>query len=120
MPAYDHASEPRAIASGKAKYRDDSAMLLPTNISKDPRVVKGSTYSAHMKVRAEAQKILSKSMGKDGAAAGASARRLRPKKKKSIYDYKPKESKDDALDLAPYLVEQVRKKGELVSTPFLS
>mmetsp|Transcript_9226 Transcript_9226/g.18506 ORF Transcript_9226/g.18506 Transcript_9226/m.18506 type:complete len:419 (+) Transcript_9226:217-1473(+) len=106
MPAYDHASEPRAIAGGKAKYRDDSAML-PTNISKDPRVVKGSTYSAHMKVRAEAQKILSKSMGKDGAIAGAPARRPRPKKKKSIYDYKPKESKDDALDLAPYLVEQV-------------
>ena len=47
MPAYDHASEPRAITGAKAKYRDDSERLLPTNIMKDPRVVKGSTYSAH-------------------------------------------------------------------------
>ena len=108
MPAYDHASEPRAIAGGKAKYREDSAMLLPTNISKDPRVVKGSMYSAHKKVRTEAQKLLSKSMGAGGeVAATAPVRRPRPKNKKSIFDYKPKESKDDGLDLAPYLVEQV-------------
>ncbi|GMH80985.1 hypothetical protein TrST_g11845 [Triparma strigata] len=106
MPAYDHASEPRAITGAKAKYRDDSERLLPTNIMKDPRVVKGSTYSAHQKVRQDAQAILSNSMG-PGEMGSAAAKIRRAKKKKSIYDYKPKESKGDDLDLAPYLVEQV-------------
>ncbi|GMI07608.1 hypothetical protein TrRE_jg2751 [Triparma retinervis] len=102
MPAFEHAAEPRAI-TGKAKYRDD--MLLPTNIMKDPRVAKGSTYSAHhKKVKAEAQALLSKSMGRGGEVG---KERRRPKKKKSIYDYKPKEAGDNALDLAPHLVEQV-------------
>lgn len=103
MPAFEHAAEPRAI-TGKAKYRDD--MLLPTNIMKDPRVAKGSTYSAHhKKVKAEAQALLSKSMGRGGEVGKEKRRPV--KKKKSIYDYKPKEAGDNALDLAPHLVEQV-------------
>ena len=62
MPAFEHSSAPMPITGKKGKYRDD--MLLPTNIMKDPRVAKGSTYSAHhKKVKAEAQAILSRSIG---------------------------------------------------------
>lgn len=62
------------------------------------------TNSPHsQKVRQDAQALLSSSTGGSSAAKT----RLARKKKKSIYDYKPKESKGDDLDLAPYLVEQV-------------
>jgi len=95
------------ITGKKGKYRDD--MLLPTNIMKDPRVAKGSTYSAHhKKVKAEAQAILSRSIG---GGERKEERRKPVRKKKSIYDYRPKEGGANELDLAPHLVEQVRAGG---------
>ena len=101
MPAFEHASAPRAITTGKGKYREDSSMLLPTNIMKDPRVAKGSTYSAHhLKVKEEAAKIVE-------SGGGEERRRRKVKKKETIYDFKLRESSRNELDLAPYLVEQV-------------
>ena len=62
MPAFQHANAPKSIPGSKTKYRPEAGgggsgdgtlenMVLPTNILKDPRVVKGSTYSASLKVR---------------------------------------------------------------------
>ena len=84
-----------------------------TNIMKDPRVVKGSTYSATaMAARAEATKILLSQSGvfpkRSSDALGSSARLPPPgAKPPSIYDYRPSQVGGVSLDLAANLVEQV-------------
>ncbi len=99
MPAFDHSAAPSSVPP---KYRDPS--VLPTNIMKDPRVAKGSTFGARARVAAQAQALLSSSAG--GAAVKEKVKRHRPAKKTSIFDYKPPKSSKDDLDLAQYLVEQ--------------
>ncbi|GMI51702.1 hypothetical protein TeGR_g7430 [Tetraparma gracilis] len=76
------------------------------NIAKDPRVAKGSTYSA---ARAAASRALE--VGELSASSGAAAkarRASRRKKPTSIYSYSPSAATRDDLDLAPYLTEQAR------------
>lgn len=130
MPAFEHSTQPRPAPSGpKTKYRPPSTQADPlggmgggsddpreppaftTNIMKDPRVVKGSTYSATaMAARAEATKILLSQSGalpKRSSDAASSVRLPPAQKPPSIYDYRPSQVGGTSLDLTANLVEQV-------------
>jgi len=108
MPAFEHASEPRAVTKPKSKYRDDADIFIPNNILKDPRVAKGSTYSNRNMAKVDAQALLSRSQNVTIPDTKPRERRRKPKKKVSLYDQQPTHSiVQDDLDLTPNLIEQI-------------
>lgn len=97
---YTFQAEPRAVSGARSKYRPGE----PMNIMSDPRVHRGSTYSAlHRQQPAQQAPARDRPVRRRQGPQGW--------KSKSIFDYQVPKRERRGVDLSPYLVEQAARPG---------
>lgn len=99
---FDHAAAPRAIRPAKQQHAQTSP-AFPSNITADPRVVRGSTFSLNRK---KALTVYSQTKREGEPTIKYRKTKSRSWNEKSVFDFRPPTNQKNDLDLSSFLVER--------------